>query len=263
VKKVLAALALVGAIAGTSPAANYYSGTLVERESRPTGAPGHFKAAANVAEYSNITSYQALVITQASAANVAGDQITRLLADDITPLGAHAGADVTSFTFSVANFNANPVTIRPLARFWNADGAGGRPGTAYVTGGFNFDPVTIPAYTVTLLQAFPSAYQFPMPGAKFWAAVTFDDDNGATGVTLTELDEVGQGGFYPPTVGSSADLIFQTNSAGSFLYVNNPFGFLYVYAPIGFNASTAWEFVVDETVPVRTMSWGRLKAVYR
>jgi len=116
--KLLAAFVLVAAVAGASPAANYYSGTLVERESRPAGAPGHFKVAADVAEYSNISSYQALVMTQGSAASVAGDQITRLLADDITPLGTHAGADVTSFTFSVANFNASPVTIGPLARFW-------------------------------------------------------------------------------------------------------------------------------------------------
>jgi len=62
-----------------------------------------------------------------------------------------------------------------------------------------------------------------MPGGTFWAGMTFDDNFGATGATLTQLDNLGMALFNSPTAGSSADAFFATTSAGSFT-ASNPAG---------------------------------------
>jgi len=262
-KRLLLAFVLVACVTTAARAEVYDGGNLIVRGALPVGQPGRFQVATSVSEYSNITSYQSLVSHGAGAQLQGVTQITGVLADDITPLGAHPGSNVTSFTFSIANFNDHAVTIRPLARFWNADAADGRPGTYYGAVGFNFAPVTVPSFTVALYTGLPAPGQFPMPGLTFWAGLAFDDNHGTTGATLAELSGVGQGGFYPPTVGTTADKLFATNDAGSFFGINNPFGGLQVFAPIGFNASMAWEFVVDDVVPVKSTTWGGLKALYR
>ena len=63
--------------------------------------------------------------------------------------------------------------------------------------------------TVTL----PPEDQFPVPAnRKLWAAETFANDLGSTS-SNAEVNFWSQGYFNPPTIGSSADLMFQTTSA--------------------------------------------------
>jgi hypothetical protein len=56
--------------------------------------------------------------------------------------------------------------------------------------------------------------------------LTFDNNSGATGATATQLNNLGMGLFDPPTIGTSADAMFQTTAAGDFA-VNNPAGSLF------------------------------------
>jgi hypothetical protein len=79
-----------------------------------------------------------------------------------------------------------------------------------------------------------------MPTGTFWAGVTFDGNNGTTGATLANLNNLGPGIFDPPTLGSSQDQFFATNSAGSFL-ANNPAGSFFNFggSPV---ANFGWAF---------------------
>ena len=79
-------------------------------------------------------------------------------------------------------------------------------------------------------------------GINFWAGITFDDNNGTTGISLSQLNNIGQLIYNPPTVGSSLDLYFQSigpgdfptgSPAGSFLFFNG--------SPV---ANFFWEFTV-------------------
>jgi hypothetical protein len=36
-----------------------------------------------------------------------------------------------------------------------------------------------------------------LPSGTFWAGITFDDNNGTTGATLVQLDNLGKGVFRP------------------------------------------------------------------
>jgi hypothetical protein len=149
--------------------------------------------------YSNITNFTGFAVENGGAANVGGDNITTLLADDITPGAGLAGGTVDSFFFSVANFNAVAVSARPLVRFYNANGAGSEGGRREAEG--------------------------------------CDERAGAA---LAQLNGLGEGIFSPPTLGSSQDVFFATNNAGSFAG-NNPAGGLFNF---GGNppANFAWAF---------------------
>jgi hypothetical protein len=104
-------------------------------------------ARADVLLYSNVSNFTGFATTNSGAANVGGDNITTMVADDITPPGG-LGGTVDAFVFSVANLNTTAVAARPLVRFYAADGAGGGPGT-YITG-FDFAPVSFGATSVAL-----------------------------------------------------------------------------------------------------------------
>jgi hypothetical protein len=228
------------------------------------GVPDVGSVLADVVEYSNLASFTGGAFSQGASANQAGNQITRLLADDITPTGAHAGQDVSIVVFSVANLNAVAVSARPRLRFWFADGPGGAPGIYYnlpANVGFTFNPLTFAANSVTLVSGAIPAGVFQMPGATFWAGVTFDNNGGATGATAAQMDNLGQGVFDPPTVGSSADALFLTQDAGSFFGVNGPAGSIVRLADLPSNL--AWEFSVSVPVPSQVTTLGRLKSSYR
>jgi hypothetical protein len=207
-------------------------------------------ARAQVILYSDITNFTGFGVTHGLAANVGGDNITSMLADDITTAPGSAGLGVTQFVFSVLNINTSATLARPLVRFYAADGASGGPGTFLV--GINFNPISFTAGAVSLFQATSSTPLFNVPAnGQFWAGLTFDDNNGTTGATLAALNNLGEGIFNPPTVGSSADLIFASTSAGSFAG-SNPAGSL-VTSPFGGApvANFAWRFVsIPEPSPL-------------
>src|SRR4051794_37098118 len=129
--------------------------------------------------------------------------ITRYVADDISPNPAFVGQSVTQFTFSAANQNPTPVTARPRVQFFDTTGPGGGPGTLLLT--LNIAPATLVS-GVSLLQSAPLTPGHSVLPPPFWAGVVFDENNGSTGIPLSELNTLGQGVFNPPLVGSSFDV---------------------------------------------------------
>jgi hypothetical protein len=214
-------------------------------------------------DYSNVTNFLGAGIRNGGSTNQAGNTITALVADDITPDG-QAGFDVLEVTFSVANFNTAPVTCRARIRFWFPDGTGGGPGTYYnvpANVGFTFDPFTFNP-GVTLLTGTLGPGLFTMPGTTFWAGLTFDNNNGATGASAAQLDNMGQGLFDPADIGSSQDVGFATSAAGSFFGVSNPPGTLFNLGgspPVSFG----WEFISGAPTPATKSTWGRIKTMYK
>jgi hypothetical protein len=169
--------------------------------------------------YSNITNFRGFAVTNGGAANLAGNTITTLLADDIHLGSAEAAVD--GFMFSVFNANQVAVTARAIVRFYDSNGAGGGPGTLLT--GFTFNPISYSAGNLQLFTFSPGGTLFTAPHAVFWAGITFDNNNGTTGATAAQLNFIGQGIYNPPTLGSSNDVFFATSTAGDFL-TNNPAG---------------------------------------
>ena len=172
----------------------------------------------------------------------AGDDITTLVADDINFAPGLAGQQVTGFVFSVANFNAAAVSARARVRFYATSATTGGPGT-YLTGFTFANPITFGASSVNLYTFSSATGVFAVPAnSSIWAGITFDDNVGTTGATAAQLNNLGQGLYGPPSVGSSQDVFFQTTAAGSFVQ-NSPTGSFF-----NFNGSPAanfgWQFTV-------------------
>jgi hypothetical protein len=197
-------------------------------------------ARSDVVLYSNVTNFTGFGVTNGGAANVGGNNITTLLADDITPGPGLDGGTVDAVTFSIANFDTSDVTARARVRFYAADGTGGGPGTLIT--GFTFNPISFAAGTVGLFTFSNGGLPlFSIPKGTFWAGLTFDDNGGTTGATLSQLNNLGEGIFDPPTVGSSTDSFFATNNAGSF-FGNNPAGGFFNFGGNP-HANFGWEFL--------------------
>jgi hypothetical protein len=153
------------------------------------------------------------------AAVISGNTITRLVADDLTPLSGYAGQSISNIYFSVVNANGVAVSARPRLRMWNADGAGGLPGSFIA--GFSFNAISFAANTGYSFFFHPTGVN--VPASTFWIGLTFDNNSGATGATDVQLNNLGMALFNPPTIGTSTDNAFETTAAGDFL-VNNPPG---------------------------------------
>ena len=202
--------------------------------------------------YSDITTYTGSGFVNDGATVAA--PITRLVADDINaPAGG--GLSVTQFTFSVQNFDPTATfSARPRVRFYDNDGAGGGPGTLLT--GFSFNPISF-APGISLFFTNLTAGQLVLPAdGSFWVGMTFDNVGGTA--TVAQLNELGEGLFDPPTVGSSGDRDFVTTAAGSFL-ASNPAGTIRT-SPFGAapNANYGWEF---QFAPVPEPSTGALVMV--
>ncbi|MBL0927738.1 MAG: hypothetical protein IBJ11_08815 [Phycisphaerales bacterium] len=237
-KKTLSILGML-AVAGTA-SANSFTGDVaggdltlkavyqIGTPIRPSGqraTPGAF--------YSNVDNFTGSGVTNGGAAGTTAAAITTLVADDIAATSAFS---MTGFTFSVANFGTANISARARVRFYAADGTAGAPGT--LIGGFTFNALSFPV-GVNLLSATVGALAMP---ANFWAGITFDaGGTGTPTATAAQLNQLGQGTFNPPVVGSSADLGFGTTSAGSFL-VNNPVGSTFNFSgnPV---VNLGWEFI--------------------
>jgi hypothetical protein len=193
-------------------------------------------AAAQTAAYDNTTNSLSGGVKTNATTIQGSNTITSLLVDDITFAPGSAGQTVTAITVTVDNPNGSTVTARPFLRFWNADGAGGGPGTYFSPGGtpldVNFGPTQLsqmvaPNYLGIVLEA--KSFQIPA-SEKLWVGIGFDDANGTTGATPAQLRNLGFSLFDPPTIGSSADIMYLTNTSGSFLGVDNP-----AVTPLNFN----------------------------
>jgi hypothetical protein len=169
--------------------------------------------------YRNLDNNTGQFFANGGATVVSGNDITRLVADDLTPIAGFDGQAIDNLYFSVVNANAVAVSARPRLRMWNADGAGGNPGTFIA--GFTFNAVSLGANTADSFFFHPTGVN--VPSGTCWMGLTFDDNSGATGATAAQLNNLGMALFNPPTVGTSADTMFETTAAGDFL-VNNPAG---------------------------------------
>jgi hypothetical protein len=249
--------------AGVAVADDLPAGDLIDEDQIPMGNQVDRTYAPSVAvEYSNVTLFTGQGFAHGGTVLQGTNRITRLVADDLTPTGINAGNSVTQIKFSVANFNAVNVSVRARVRFWFD--AAGVPGAYYnipADVGFSFNPLSY-APGVTVVTGNIPAGTFAMPGAKFWAGITFDDNSGTTGATTAQMDNLGQGLFNPPTVGSSSDIAFRTNAAGSFFPTSNPAGVTFNFGgqPV---TNFGWEFSAATPVPVTRATWGRIKSLYR
>ncbi len=195
--------------------------------------------AGQVTAYSNVTTFSGYGYAGGGATSVSGDTITTMVADDITPVAGLAGDNVVSFTFSAGSFNSTTVSARPIVSIYEADN-GGAPGTLLTT--IVFNPIAFASDTVGLYTATSATGFFALPSGTFYAGLSFDNNSGATGATVAQLNNLGQGLFNPPTVGSSADSFFQAMSAGS-IGTNDPSGSFYFFggSPV---ANFGWAFTV-------------------
>lgn len=192
--------------------------------------------------YSNITTFSGQAYPNGGATLISGNTITTLVADSLGLVGT-LPFSIGQFSFSIVNYNTVDVSARPRVRFYANDGTNGGPGT-YITG-FSFNPITF----------FASSYQvytgtvppFAINTQAFWAGITFDDNTGATGITVDQLNNLGMALYNPIDVGSSTDDFFQTNAAGAFL-VSNPAGGIYTLGAT--RADFGWEFVSSIPLPV-------------
>jgi hypothetical protein len=190
--------------------------------------------------YSNVTTFLGIGTRNTTATLVGANTITALLADDLT-FTRNVPVNITAYKFTVANFNATAVSARPLVRFYANDGAGGGPGT--LLGGNNFNAISFAAGNVVILNTGPLATPITATTQTIWAGVTFDNNNGATGATAAQLDNLGQGNYNPPDRGTSADLAFRTTTGGSFA-ASNPAGATFNSASID---NFGWELVITPT----------------
>ncbi len=251
-KTVLAILAFAG-IAGVANADIMVSDLRVDAHYNIGEASASPAAVDPNAVYSNITTFSGSAQVQGPSALQATNTITRMLMDDITPDASYAGARINTIRFSVANLNTVAVSARARLRFWNADGAGGGPGTYYSTlvgaattasaVGFTFNPISY-GPGVTILTGTFTGSEFAIPTTRFWVGLTFDNNNGGDQTAL--FNNMGQGIFNPVDLGSSNDQAFQTTAVGSFFTTANPAGSLFNYGgtPV---ANYGWEFVAVPT----------------
>ncbi len=167
-------------------------------------------ASAQVLVYDNTITSAGGNFYNGGATTISGNTITRLVADDITPLSGYAGLTMSSISFSVANNNSVAVSARPRMRMWLGDGAGGGPGTLF--GAFTFNPISFSANSSAGFYFTPGA--LTVPSGTFWIGLTFDDNTGATGATAAQLDNLGMALFNPPAIGTSADLLLPNDWRG-------------------------------------------------
>ena len=239
----LASLSCSAALAASESVNN----TATLRASRPLHQAGPIPNVVDPTSwYSNVTSFTGSAFTNGGSANQAGNTISRLVCDDITFDAGLAGRALSTFTFSVNNNAATIVTARPRVRFYT--NTAGAPGT-YLTG-FSFNAIAFPAATVGLFSGDVSGSNITIAGTgttTIWACMTFDNNTGATGATLADIDSLGQGTFSPVDRGSSTDTIFVSTAPGSFVGVT-PAG-----APTNFGgtplANLGWE-MTDASLPV-------------
>jgi len=262
--QVLVALVAIALQVSTAGAVNErFLGDLQVGEHFDIGAPGKSgPRLLDSVDYSNVSNFLGQAFVNGGSEVQGANRITRLIADDITPDG-QSGFDVIEITFSVANLNATPVTARPRIRFWFDNG--GAPGAYYnvpADVGFSFNPLTF-SPGVTLVTGSIGPGLFTMPGGRFWAGLTFDDNNGTTGATQAQIDGLGQGIFDPADIGSSEDLAFATTGAGSFFGTSNPPGATFSFGGPPSPASFGWEFISSAPTPNTKSSWGRIKNLYR
>lgn len=155
---------------------------------------------------------------------------TTIVADDITPIAGHAGELVTSFSFSLYNYSTTSSTFNPTVYIYS-NSATNRPGTLLAS--IPLGSLTLAGNDANTFTSTNSGGFFNLPSGTFWAGMALD------GAPADTLNNIGQYLSDPPTVGSSADVFFESN--GQATNDNDPDGVLYSFggSPI---ANFTWSF---------------------
>lgn len=202
----------------------------------------------------------AFVYAPAGASDVAGNGITRMIADDVNFVPGFAGQDIFEVGFILRNNATTSLSFRPRIRFWNADSATlgptgvGNPGTYFASPaavGYTFNPLTQAAGNSTFwlgllyntLSSAPSG--FKVSSGTMWSGMVFDNNLNGTGATLADLNNL-QMFVQNPLNGSSTNSLFQTTSPGSFFNVANPAGAQFQFTGTNPpNGNLGWYFSVQ------------------
>jgi len=167
--------------------------------------------------YSDVTTFTGQGVTNGGA-SATTPSVTNAIMDDLNTIGS---GPVTQYKFSVVNFGTAAISARPRIRIFDSTGAGGGPGT--LLSAISFNPISFAAGSATVFSTGPlGANTFAIPaGGTLWATVFFD--NSGTTATAADLNNLGQGLFNPPDVGTSLDRDFLSLSASQ-PYNSNPPG---------------------------------------
>ena len=168
-----------------------------------------------------------------------------MVADSLGFAGGKAPYGIKQVFFTCTNLNSVDVTVRILLRFYEADrGDSAWPGT-YIAG-YTFEPVTIPAYyNLYSVNTDPSVLKTNK--SAIYAGLIYDNNLGATGATIDQMNQLGQGMFNPIDIGKSTDNIFVTDSAG--LYNgSDPIGRVYGFMPVQINPG--WQLISANPLPI-------------
>jgi hypothetical protein len=163
--------------------------------------------------YNNTTTFSGSAYVNGGAASNGSFFVTRTVADDLNLAAGSAGASITGFAFTVANLNTSAASVRPNVVFYSDNGPSGGPGT--VLAAIAFNAVNVGSGTVSSFTFNPATTLFTVPtNGRIWAGIFFDNGGGST-ATSAQMNNFGQGLFNPPTIGSSADLFFQSSATGN------------------------------------------------
>ena len=195
--------------------------------------------------YSNITTYE-YPMPNEGATDRSGNIITNMVADSLGFAGGKAPYGIKQVFFTCTNINSVDVTVRVLLRFYGADrGDSAWPGT-YIAG-YTFEAITIPAYNINLYSVNTDPSVLKTNKSAIYAGLIYDNNHGATGATIDQMNQLGQGKFQPIEVGTSTDNIFVTDSAG--LYDSaDPVGRVYGFMPVQINPG--WQLISATPLPI-------------
>ncbi len=172
-------------------------------------------------------------ISALTGATVTSNPITKLFADDVTPVGGYAGQSLTSVGFYFNSALSYPSTFRAAVRMWNANGANsplsGLPGLGtyltigspkgYVSGPISLAPLSMMGTELTI-----PAGDLPVPATRFWVGVQLDNDgNGAIYSDPAELNQLSLA-LGTPVLGTTGTGQFRTNTGYNCFGINAPSG---------------------------------------
>ena len=195
--------------------------------------------------YSNITTIE-YPIPNEGAKDRGGNIITNMVADSLGFAGGKSPYGIKQVFFTCTNLNPADVSVRVHLRFYEADrGDSAWPGT-YIAG-YTFDPIKIPAYGISLYSVNTDPSILKTNKSAIYAGLIYDNNNGATGATIDQLNQLGQGMFNPIDVGNSTDNIFVTDSSGQY-DSSDPVGRVYGFMPVQINPG--WQLISATPLPI-------------
>jgi uncharacterized protein (TIGR03437 family) len=135
----------------------------------------------------------------------------------LTLAAGSAGQSISALNFRAYNFDSASAEARPTFYIWAADDLG-NPST--LLGSFVL-PLTSFAAGVeqALSLTLPGSGIIVPANGEIWAGIGFDNDNGASTITGTQLDGLGALTYHPATVGTDGPNAYFMGSGAS---LNDP-----------------------------------------